>query len=194
MTRVAGDLVELRPVQGPDAMSDDGLIVACAAGDRAARALLFERYAAAVYRLVVRMRGSDNDVVDDLVQSTFLAAFKAAHRLRGGNLRAWLYGIAINQVREYARREVRRKRALSRAAELVSCTPDSGGRDPAVAAHLPAAIAALPHPLRAALILVDLEGERGADAAAALGIPEGTLWYRVHLARKAVRVALGGEP
>ena len=79
-----------------------------------------------------------------------------------------------------------------RAAELAPCASDSG--DPAVAAHLPAAIAALPHPLRAALILVDLEGERGADAAAALGIPEGTLWYRVHLARKAVRVALGGEP
>jgi RNA polymerase sigma-70 factor, ECF subfamily len=193
MTRQAAcDVVELRPAQGADDMSDDGLIVACAAGDRAARALLFERYADAIHRLVVRLRGSDNDVVDDLVQSTFLAAFKAAHRLRGGNLRAWLYGIAINQVREYARREVRRKRALSRAAELAPCASDSG--DPALAAHLPAAIAALPHALRAALILVDLEGERGADAAAALGIPEGTLWYRVHLARKAVRIALGGEP
>jgi RNA polymerase sigma factor (sigma-70 family) len=193
MTRdAAGDLVELHPARRADDMSDDGLIVACAAGDRAARALLFERYADAVHRLIVRLRGSDSDAVDDLVQSTFLAAFKAAHRVRGGNLRAWLYGIAINQVREYARREVRRKRALSRAAEIAPCA--SAGGDPAVAAHLPTAIAALPHALRAALILVDLEGERGADAAAALGIPEGTLWYRVHLARRAVRVALGGEP
>lgn len=193
MTRnVARDLVEVRPAQGADDMTDEGLIVACAAGDRAARALLFERHVAAVHRLIVRMRGSDSDAVDDLVQGTFLAAFKATHRVRGGNLRAWLYGIAINQVREYARREVRRKRALSRVAEVAPSASDH--RDPSVAIHLPTAIAALPHPLRAALILVDLEGERGADAAAALGIPEGTLWYRVHLARKAVRVALGGAP
>ena len=59
-------------------------------------------------------------------------------------------------------------------------------------AKLPAAIAALPHDLRAALVLVDLEGERGRDAAATLGIPEGTLWRRVFTARKQLREALGG--
>jgi DNA-directed RNA polymerase specialized sigma24 family protein len=40
-------------------------------------------------------------------------------------------------------------------------------------------------------VLVDLEGERGIDAAAALGIPEGTLWRRVHEARVRLREELG---
>jgi DNA-directed RNA polymerase specialized sigma24 family protein len=42
-------------------------------------------------------------------------------------------------------------------------------------------------------VIVDIEGERGVDAAAALGIPEGTLWRRVSHARQALRAALGGE-
>jgi DNA-directed RNA polymerase specialized sigma24 family protein len=44
-------------------------------------------------------------------------------------------------------------------------------------------------------VLVDLEGERGSDAAAALGVPEGTLWRRVFHARQALRRGLdGGAP
>ena len=193
MTRSeTADLVELRPSQTTDSMTDDGLIAACATGDRAARAHLFERYVDDIHRFVLRMRGTDRDMVEDLVQITFLSAFQAAGRFRGDNVRAWLYGIAANQVRDYARREVRRKRALVAVADIVPRASDPGS--PSLVAHLPTAIEALPHDLRAALVLIDLEGERGRDAALALGVPEGTLWRRVHLARKAVRVALGGEP
>jgi RNA polymerase sigma-70 factor (ECF subfamily) len=63
-----------------------------------------------------------------------------------------------------------------------------------VIARLPDAIAALPLDQRVALVLIDLEEERGIDAAAMLGIPEGTLWSRVAQARKALRAALGGVP
>ena len=59
-------------------------------------------------------------------------------------------------------------------------------------AKLPGVIAALPHELRAAFVLIDMEGEKGVDAAAALGIPEGTLWRRVFNARTALRKALAG--
>jgi len=186
------DLIELRPTLATDSITDEGLIAACATGDRAARARLFERYVEAIHRFVTRMRGSDRDMVEDLVQMTFLSAFQSAGRFRGGNVRAWLYGIAANQVRDYVRREVRRKRSLVAVADIVPRVSEVG--QPSLVAHLPTALAALPHDLRAALVLIDLEGERGRDAAVALGIPEGTLWSRVHMARKAVRVALGGEP
>ena len=186
------NLIELHPDPVIDGMTDEGLMAACATGDRAARATLFERYVDGIHRFVVRMRGSDSDMAEDLVQMTFLAAFESAGRFRDGNLRAWLYGIAANQVRGYARREIRRKRALVAVTELVPRAVDPGS--PPLVAHLPTAVAALSHDLRAALILVDVEGELGRDAALALGVPEGTLWRRVHLARKAVRVALGGEP
>ncbi|HEY4182065.1 MAG TPA: sigma-70 family RNA polymerase sigma factor [Kofleriaceae bacterium] len=185
------DIVELRPKAGLDRMTDEGLMAAVAAGDRVACGELFDRYVDELHRFVGRMRGSDRDVVEDLVQIVFLAAFQAAERFQGGSVRNWLFGIAVNQVREYARREIRRKRALEVVAEATPSSTAPGSAHLLV--HLPAAIAALSVELRAALVLVDMEGERGRDAAAILGVPEGTLWRRVHLARKAVRAALGGE-
>jgi RNA polymerase sigma factor (sigma-70 family) len=173
-------------------LSDEGLVAACAKSDRAARALLFERHVDAVYRFIARMRGSDSDAVDDLVQATFIAAFGAAARCRGGHVRGWLYGIAANVVRNHARGEIRRKAALAVVAHETEIVARMG--DPITLARLPVAIAALPHDQRAALVLVDLEGEKGCDAALALGIPEGTLWRRVCHARQALRAALGGEP
>lgn len=186
-----GKLVQLRSEVRVEELTDEGLVAACATGDRAARALLFERHVDAVYRFIGRMRGSDADSVDDLVQATFLAAFDSAARFRGALVKSWLYGIAANLVRNYARREIRRKNALRVVAEV---SPSSHRpRDAATVARLPAAIAALPHDLRVAIVLVDLEGERGVDAAATLGVPEGTLWRRVFHARQALRRALGGE-
>ena len=187
-----GELIELHPARAvrDQDLSDPGLVAACAAGDRTARALLFERHVDAIHRFVARMRGSDADVVDDLVQVTFLRAFGAAVRFHGTTARAWLHGIAANVVKEHARKEIRRKRALSLVAEFV--TSSTTPRDPTLA-RLPAAIAALPHPLRAAFILVDLEGEKGIDAASALGIPQGTLWRHVYEARCALREALHGD-
>jgi RNA polymerase sigma-70 factor (ECF subfamily) len=171
------------------ALGDAGLVAACAAGDRVARARLFEDHVDAIHRFVARMRAADAHAVDDLVQLTFLRAFRAAARYRGPSARGWLLGIAANIVREHARGEIRRKRALDAAAREVP--RDAGPRDPVLLA-LGAAIAALPHELRAAFVLV-AEGERGSDAAAALGIPAGTFWRRVHEARVALRAALDGD-
>jgi RNA polymerase sigma-70 factor (ECF subfamily) len=184
-------IVELRPTAESNEMGDRGLIAACAAGDRSARALLFERYVDAINRFVTRMRGCDPDAAEDLVHATFMAAFKAAGSFRGSSVRSWLFGIAANVVHDYARSEIRRKRALG----TIAATAPLGHAPerPAMVARLPDALMQLSHEQRVAVLLVDLEGERGRDAAAALGIPEGTLWSRVYLARKALRKALGGE-
>ncbi len=171
-------------------ISDPGLVAACAAGDRTARALLFERHVDAIHRFVARMRGSDADVVDDLVQATFLRAFGAAVRFNGTTARAWLHGIAANVVKEHARKEIRRKKAMSAVAEVTFGTAQPV--DPTLA-RLPGAIAELPHALRAAFVLIDLEGEKGVDAANALGIPQGTLWRHVFEARCALRATLHGD-
>ncbi|HEY4238251.1 MAG TPA: RNA polymerase sigma factor [Kofleriaceae bacterium] len=189
-----GQLVPLRAASA-EQLSDEGLVAACATGDRAACGLLFERYVDAVYRFAARMRGSDASAVDDLVQATFVAAFAAAGRYRGASVRSWLFGIAANQVRMFVRSEIRRKRALANVADRLSVVPPV--RDPArdlEAARVPAAVAALPIELREVLVLVDLEGEKGWEAAAALGIPEGTLWRRLFDARQALRASLGGVP
>lgn len=187
-----GQLLQLRPAPLVDEMSDSGLVAACAAADRTARGLLFERHVDAIHRFVSRMRASDADVVDDLVHATFVRAFAGAVRFRGASARSWLFGIAANVVREHARKEIRRKRALSVVALAGELPRNARPREALYLAKLPAAIEGLSHELRAVFVLVDLEGERGADAAAALGIPEGTLWRRLHEARTALRVALAG--
>jgi RNA polymerase sigma-70 factor (ECF subfamily) len=186
-----GQLVQLRPEARVEDVSDAGLVAACATGDRAARGLLFERHVSAVHRFVARMRGSDADAIDDLVQQTFLSAFQSAGRFRGDRAIAWLYGIAANHVRTYARGEIRRKRAMISVEEVAPRAHSPS--NPALLARLPEAIAELPHDLRAAFVLIDLEGELGREAAIALGVPEGTLWRRVFHARKALRDALGGD-
>jgi RNA polymerase sigma-70 factor (ECF subfamily) len=177
-------------------IGDEAVIAACATGDPIARAALFQRHVAAVHRFVARLC-YDAATVDDLVQSTFIAAYRAAPRFRaGGRARPWLFGIAANLSRSHIRREGRRVRALTAIASLQRDEPavelDPARRDRI--ARLPAAIAALSHDLRAALVLVDLEGESGREAATALGVPEGTLWRRVFVARRAVRKFVdGGE-
>ena len=183
-----GQLIQLHPVARIEELSDEGLVAACATGDRAAQGLLFERHVDAVHRYIARMRGADSAVVDDLVQATFIAAFRSARSFRGPRLASWLYGIATNIVRTHVRSDLARKRAVTSLSEQ---------RDGAVAAphdadvvKLRTAIAALPPKLRAVLVLVDLEGETGADAAAALRIPEGTLWRQLSDARKRLREAL----
>jgi RNA polymerase sigma-70 factor (ECF subfamily) len=186
-----GELVQLRPEARVEEMTDGGLVAACAAGDRTARALLFERHVDAIHRFVGRMRATDADALDDIVQGTFVRAFQSAGRFRGASARSWLYGIAANVVREHARKEIRRKRALSLVAEEPQHSASAGNA--LLLAKLPDAIASLSHDQRVVFVLVDLEGERGSDAAAALGIPEGTLWRRLHEARTTLRRALGGD-
>lgn len=189
-----GQLIQLRPDAHVDELSDEGLVAACARGDRTARALLFERHVYAVHRFISRMAASDADAVDDLVQATFVSAFQAADQFRGDHVRGWLFGIAANLVRGFARREIRRKRAMRAVAEVSEVSTARIAPANPDLARLPAAIEALPHDQRVALVLIDLEGEKGKDAAAALGIPEGTLWRRVYHARQALRAALAGEP
>jgi RNA polymerase sigma-70 factor (ECF subfamily) len=186
------ELIQLRAEMADEQLSDEALVAACAIGDRAARGMLFERHFEAVHRFVDRMRGSDPDEVDDLVHSTFVAAFAAAARFRNGSVRAWLYGIAANLTRTYARHEIRRKRTLETVAELDRPVRALDPDDRHLLAQLPEALAALPHDQRVVFVLIDLEGERGSDAAGVLGIPEGTLWRRLYDARQALRRALTG--
>ena len=187
-----GQLIQLRPATSVEELSDEALAAACATGDRAAQTLLFERHADAVYRFIARMRASDASSVDDLLQATFIAAFKSAHSFKGPKLSSWLYGIAVNVMRTYVRKEVARRRIADSLAEQPAAEPVSP-RDADIA-RVRAAIDLLSPKLREAIVLVDLQGESGVDAAAALGVPEGTLWRRLSDARAKLREALGGAP
>lgn len=185
-----GQLLHLRTAVS-ETLGDEGLAAACATGDRAAQSLVYERHVDAVYRFVARARGSDPSVVEDLVQATFIEAFRSAHSFRGPKLQSWLFGIACNVMRTHVRKEIARRRIATSLGEQPQWEPESV--ESSDLDRLRGAIEQLPPKYRDVILLVDLQGERGTDAARTLRVPEGTLWRRLSEARARLRELLGGE-
>jgi RNA polymerase sigma factor (sigma-70 family) len=178
-------------------LSDEALVAACAAGDTAALAALFDRHHSMLFRFVSRIASAGASDVEDLVQSTFLELWRSSCRFRqSGSARSWVLGIAANLVRHYVRGEVRRRSAM---ADLAGQPPGSGGRPDELAARhqmidrLAAALDRLPHDLRVAFVLCDVEEVPGVEAARALGVRQGTMWRRLHDARKRLREMMAGS-
>lgn len=192
-----GKLLPLRRVDGvAEEMSDEALIAACVVGERAALGALFDRHADAVYRFVSRAATTSSGDVDDLVQATFFQVWRSVHRFKArGSARSWILGIAANLIRHHARGEARRRAAMDNLAhvpERRSSRPDEEAARRELVGRLGQALAALPHDLRVAFVMCDLEQVAGVDAARALRVRPGTMWRRLHQARKQLRAALEG--
>ena len=79
------------------------------AGNRAAFAVLFERYKHQIYNYVLRIMGSADDA-HDLTQDAFVKAYLALPKVTGEmNFAPWLYRIATNVCRD----ELRRRKIIS---------------------------------------------------------------------------------
>jgi RNA polymerase sigma-70 factor (ECF subfamily) len=195
---VKGVLVPLRQLlEGPEAFSDAAIVAACATGEPAALGVLFDRFHTRTSRFISRLIGSDGPDVDDLVQATFLEAWRSASRFKGrSSASTWILGIAANLARHHIRSERSRCSALvivTRAPVVSPITPDVQVSGRELVARVAGALEALPHPLREAFVLCDIEEVPGTEAAQALGVREGTLWRRLHQARRALRDVLKGE-
>lgn len=176
-------------------LSDEALVAACGVGDTAALGALFDRHHEAVYRLISRLLRSEPAEIDDLVQLTFLEAWRAAKKYSGkGAVRSYLLGIAANAVRHHVRGAARRRAALAEVpAPAPARTPDVAAIRAQEVHRLAAALDELPHDLRAAYVLCDLEDIPGVEAARVLGVRAGTLWRRLHEARRALRAAIDDD-
>jgi RNA polymerase sigma-70 factor (ECF subfamily) len=193
-----GTLVPLRRLDERRAalseISDEALLAACAVGDSAALGALFDRHHEAVYRLISRLLRGEPDAIDDLVQTTFLEAWRSAGRYGGrGLVKSYLFGIAANAVRHHVRSAKRRREAFAdwQPPEPRNAPDDVASRAQQVG-RLAAALDRLPHDLRVAYVLCDLEDIPGVEAARMLDVRAGTLWRRLHEARKALRAAIEG--
>jgi RNA polymerase sigma-70 factor, ECF subfamily len=176
-------------------MDDDHLVAAVADGDDGALRELFSRHAP---WLAARLRAVlPAAEVEDVLQETFLAAWRGARGYRPEGLcAAWLWGIGRRQAAMHLRRRG--------PAELVLPALESadGGmaRDPAEAAlsrlALEGAVAALGPvggPEREVWRLMYVEDRPVAEVAALMGVPEGTVKSRAHRARRLMRAALAGS-
>src|SRR2546430_13943804 len=91
------------------AAHDAALIAAWQAGDERAAAELVERHARALARFLSGVGAPDADV-DDLVQETFIRAFRGVSGFRGQcQFRTWLLTIGGNVLKDFGRRASRRQ-------------------------------------------------------------------------------------
>jgi RNA polymerase sigma-70 factor (ECF subfamily) len=148
-------------------------------------------HVAALLRMAVRLCGA-RDVAEDLLQETYLQAWRSFHRFEPGtNCRAWLYKILI-----FSHSRLRRERSrrpllteLDTANESV-LRFDPPTPDTLTAASVRAAFDGLPEPFRIAVMLVDVEGLSYREAAEALDAPIGTVMSRLNRGRRLLRLAL----
>jgi RNA polymerase sigma-70 factor (ECF subfamily) len=89
--------------------SDAALIAAWQDGDEQAAAELVARHARALARFLAGA-GAPEAELDDLVQETFIRAFRGADRFRGQcQFRTWLMTIGGNLLRDFGRKSARRQ-------------------------------------------------------------------------------------
>jgi RNA polymerase sigma-70 factor, ECF subfamily len=123
---------------------------------------------------------------EDVAQEAFLRAYRSFHRLRDRDrFRGWLvrtaWRLAIDRWRAAGRRE-RRERAWVDAASQPTVEGLAASRE--LQRHLEQAMDELPEKLRLVLLLAAIEGHNVNEVASMLGLPEGTVKSRLHLARK----------
>ena len=138
---------------------------------------------------------------DDLVQETFLRAFRAWDSFeRGTEVRAWLFTICRNlflRTRAQAQREPSyddpEVEALA-AAALHTAAATMGQQDvfaaPDIGDAINSAIDALPAPFRDAVLFVDVNDHTYETAATALGVPVGTVRSRLFRGRRMLQEQL----
>ncbi|GII79562.1 DNA-directed RNA polymerase sigma-70 factor [Sphaerisporangium rufum] len=159
-------------------------------------AVLFDRYADEMYRYAARRLGAEP--AEDLVAELFLVAFRGRGRYVAAraDARPWLYGIATNLVSQHRRAERRRVRLMARVPADPPPEFDERSADRVTAEQLQPRLAQVLARLSAGerdlLLLVAWAELSYEDAAAALGVPVGTVRSRLHRVRAKVRRAFGG--
>lgn len=148
-----------------------------------------------LYRTALRLTGRPQDA-EDLVQETFLRAWRSLHTYRAGtNPKAWLFRILHNAHIDRYRASTRTVPTVDEIegqdpAFVVTETPETLVADTVMEAEVRDALMKLPEVFRACVVLADLEGFSYQEIAETLGIPRGTVMSRLFRGRRAMRKAL----
>ena len=170
------------------AESDADLLARVAAGDRAAARPLVDRHHAPVFRFA-RALVRDDALAEDVLQETFIAALRGAATFRGaGSARGWLFTIARHAALKLRPRE----RPLPEEDDLEKLGADAGwgADDPEQLLSagqsreaVTRALDALDPEDREILVLRDMEGLTGPEAAEVLHLSLAAMKSRLHRAR-----------
>lgn len=171
-------------------------------GDKGSFGILVSKYQRKLFWLVLRLVHNQTEA-EDVVQETFIKAYRALHQFRGdAAFYTWLYRIGINTARNFLDNQGRKApTATEMTAEQVESfsegenlrdidTPESVLASKQVAQTVHLAIDDLPDELRSALLLREVEGLSYEEIAMAMACPVGTVRSRIFRAREAVAVRL----
>jgi RNA polymerase sigma-70 factor (ECF subfamily) len=171
-------------------VSDAELVSAMAGMDEGALRQLYERHSAWMAARL-RRRCSDSEIVADVLQDAFVAAWKGAGRFRGeGEVAAWLWGIAIRRLVSRLRRRAPAGLSLGPALldhDIVDISAEEQLLLTVEYSDLGTALARISPELRVVLQVTVLDGLTTREAASLLGIPEGTVKTRLARARVSLR-------
>lgn len=159
----------------------------------------------AVYRFALRLTAGNSVEADDIVQDTFLRAYRHWHTFeRGTSARAWLFTIARNVFLRSRERQARTPETLEseigydvaavRAGDVLR---DIGEHDPEhrffasfIDEEVSRAVEQLPPDFREVVVLSDIEGLNYAEIAGVVGVPLGTVKSRLYRGRRLLQRAL----
>lgn len=177
---------------------DQLLVERVQAGDRRAFDVLVSKYQRRLMRLVSRLV-HDPAEAEDVVQETFIKAYRALPHFRGdAAFYTWLYRIGINTAKNYLVRQSRRTPTSSETdAEQAESfddgnklrdnnTPESVLASKQIAATVNAAMDVLPIELRTAIVLREIEGLSYEEISAIMACPIGTVRSRIFRAREVI--------
>jgi len=175
-----------------DNSTDAELLAAVAAGSSDALGLLYRRHAPWLSLRLTR-RCADPGIVDEVLQDTFVAAWKGAGRFSGqGEVAAWLWGIAIRRLVDAFRKRPAATYQLDGNASSRATVESAEERVLLGVEHgdLAGALDRLSPELRAVMQATALDGLTNREAGQLLGVPTGTIKTRMMRARRALREEL----
>lgn len=170
----------------------DHLVSQAQRGDHDAFSELIAERLPRMYGIAGLVTGS-RDRAEDAVQETLMHAWRDLPRLREvGKFDAWLHRLLINACHDEGRRRKRQRGETPLTGQQVT-----GDRDPAQAIanrdELDRAFRWLSHEDRAVVVLRHYLGLSTNEAAAVMGMREGTLKSRLHRAMKSMAAAIAAE-
>ncbi|ADP85155.1 RNA polymerase sigma factor SigM [Pseudofrankia inefficax] len=166
------------------------------AGDPTAFAELFRANADRLWSVAFRLLHDAEDAAD-AVQEAMLSAHRRAATFRGESaVRTWLHRITVNAALDRLRRQAARPTTVP-----MPTTPEGDEREPPdprdahaegeLRLDIASGLARLPAALRAAVVLVDVEGLPVAQVSELLGVPVGTVKSRAARGRARLAAELG---
>ena len=171
-------------------------------GDKEACAICVREHSTNVYNLALKLTG-DPSAAEDVLQETFLSAFKAISRFEGkAQLSTWLYRIAHNAALMRLRKRhvetvsldepIENEEGIPEPREFAdwSENPEEVLLSVEMRRAMDDAIASLSETLRSVFVLRDVNGLSTAQTAEILGLSEEAVKSRLLRARLALRERL----